>query len=168
MKRELAHNRRWYPDTQIREEHKNLEVRQVTCFVISKDKKLLLVSKDESSWSITAGHYEQKKDSTYIDTAIREVYEESGLHTSSQRNSIKEMGYYIVEDIEKKTGKILEKYIQIRMFLRLDKEAKDLSLKPNEKDQVKYAQFFSLEKSLELIRWLEESPEWKIISVILH
>ena len=61
MSKQLVYTRKWYPNLEIKEEHKNLPVRQVTCFIITRDEKLLLVSKDGNSWSVTAGHYEKRK-----------------------------------------------------------------------------------------------------------
>ncbi len=168
MKKKLVYTREWYPDLKIKEIHKHLPVRQVTCFIISKDNNLLLVSKDGNSWSVTAGHYEGEKDPTYIDTAVREVYEESGLDISGLTDNIERLGYYVIEDVEEQSGKVLDTYLQIRMFLVLNKNAKEVSLKPTEGDLVKYAKFFSVEESMKLIKWLEKSPEWKIIKNILN
>ncbi|MFA7628100.1 MAG: NUDIX hydrolase [Candidatus Dojkabacteria bacterium] len=166
MNNQLIYTRKWYPDLKVKEEHKELPVRQVTCFVISSDEKLLLVSKDGNSWSVTAGHYEEKKDPTYLDTAVREVYEESGLDISMLADKIKRVGYYVIEDVEKDSDKVLDTYLQIRTFLPLEKNSKDISLKPIEGDLVKQAKFFSLEESMKLIRWLSESEEWKAIKDI--
>lgn len=168
MKNQLVYTRKWYPDLEIKDEHNNLPVRQVTCFVSTKDEKLLLVSKDGDSWSVTAGHYEKEKDPTYIDTAVREVYEESGLDISGLTDKIRKLGYYVIEDVEEESNKVIDTYLQIRMFLSLDKNAQEVSLEPIEGDLVKYAQFFSLEESIKLIKWLKDSPEWEVIKDILN
>lgn len=167
MKQNLVYTRNWYPDPQVRDEHKSLSIRQVTCFVLSKDDKLLLVSKDGDSWSVTAGHYEEEKDPTYLDTAVREVYEESGLDISSFREGVKWLGYYVIEDIDAGSKEVLDTYLQIRTYLILDKDSEEIDLKPIEGDLVKYAKFSDTKESIELIRWLEKSPEWEIISKIL-
>ena len=161
MKKNLVYNRKWYPDPKVREEHTDLPIRQVTCFIISNDEKLLLVSKDGQSWSVTAGHYEEKKDSTYIDTAVREVYEESGLDISTLTGDIRWLGYYVIEDVEEKSGKVLDTYLQIRTYLLLNKNSGAVSLKPIEGDLVKHAKFSSIQESIKLIKWLRESPEWE-------
>jgi len=166
--KELIYTREWYPDLKIKEIHKHLPVRQVTCFIISKDNNLLLVSKDGNSWSVTAGHYEEEKDPTYIDTAVREVYEESGLDISDLTDNIGRLGYYVIEDVEEESGKVVDTYLQIRMFLVLNKNAKEVSLKPTEGDLVKHAKFFSIEESMKLVKWLEKSPEWEVIKNILN
>lgn len=168
MKKKLVYTREWCSDLNIKEIHKHLPVRQVTCFIISKDDKLLLVSKDGDSWSVTAGHYEEEKDPTYIDTAVREVYEESGLDISGLTDNIERLGYYVIEDVEEQSGKVLDTYLQIRMFLVLNKNAKEVSLKPTEGDLVKHAKFFSIEESMKLVKWLEKSPEWEVIKNILN
>lgn len=167
MKKNLVYTRKWYPDLQVREEHKDLPIRQVTCFVLSKNHELLLVSKDGESWSVTAGHYEAEKDPTYIETAVREVYEESGLDISALREDIKWLGYYVIEDVDADSKKVLDTYLQIRTYLILDKNSAEIILKPIEGDLVKYAKFSDTKESMELIKWLEESPEWEIISKIL-
>jgi 8-oxo-dGTP pyrophosphatase MutT (NUDIX family) len=140
----------------------------VTCFIISNDEKLLLVSKDRNSWSVTAGHYEEKKDPTYIDTAVREVYEESGLDISIFIDKIKGLGYYVIEDVEEESAKVVDTYLQIRMFLPLDMNSEEISLKPIEGDLVKQAKFFGIKESMSLVRWLKDSPEWKVINDVLH
>ena len=166
MNKQLIYTRKWYTDLKVKEEHKNLPVRQVTCFVVTRDEKLLLVSKDGDNWSITAGHYEKKKDPTYIDTAVREVYEESGLDISKFTDNIKWLGYYVVEDVEEKSGEVVDTYLQIRMFLHLDIDSEEIFLKPMEGDSVKQAKFFSFAESTNLVRWLGESGEWKAIKNI--
>ncbi len=167
MQKEIIHNLRWYTDLEISPEHKNFPVRQVTCFVFSKDKKLLLVSKDSVKWGVTAGHYEAQKDSDFLQTAVREVYEESGLDISKYVEGIRGLGYYVVEDVEKKSGNVLDTYVQIRMLLVLDIPSKEISLKPVEEDLVKYAQFFEIEESMKLVEWLRESGEWEAIKKLI-
>jgi 8-oxo-dGTP pyrophosphatase MutT (NUDIX family) len=167
MKKNLVYTRKWYPDLEIKEEHKNLPIRQVTCFVMTKDDKILLVSKDGDSWSVTAGHYEEKKDPTYLDTALREVYEESGLDISALREDIKWLGYYVIEDVDADSKKVLDTYLQIRTYLILDKISEEIILKPIEGDLVKYAKFSDTNESMKLIKWLEKSPEWEVIRDIL-
>jgi len=166
MSKQLVYTRKWYPNLEIKEEHKNLPVRQVTCFIITRDEKLLLVSKDGNSWSVTAGHYEKEKDPTYIDTAVREVYEESGLDISKFRDKIKWLGYYVVEDVEEQSGEVVDTYLQIRMFLHLDINSEEIFLKPIKGDLVKQARFFNFVDSMNLIKWLSESGEWKAIKNI--
>ncbi len=166
MQKEIIHNLRWYTDSELRPEHRDFPVRQVTCFVITKDDKLLLVSKNGEKWSVTAGHYEAQKDPDFTQTAIREVYEESGLDISKYAEGIKRLGYYVVQDVEKESKNVLDTYIQIRMLLVLDLHSKEISLKPTEKDLVKHAQFFDIKKSMELIKWLRDSGEWKAIKKI--
>lgn len=58
IENEIVYTREWFSNLEVSDIHKNLRVKQVTCFIITKDKKLLLVSKDGSKWSVTAGHYE--------------------------------------------------------------------------------------------------------------
>jgi 8-oxo-dGTP pyrophosphatase MutT (NUDIX family) len=166
MQSEIIYTRKWFPFPQVKKKHKNLPIRQVTCFVLTKDEKLLLVSKDGESWSVTAGHYEAKKDPRVIDTAVREVYEESGLDISRFVDDIKKLGYYVIEDVEKESNKVVDSYLQIRTFLPLDLDSKDIQLKPKEDDLVKHARFFTIQKSMKLITWLKDSGEWKIIKEI--
>lgn len=166
IENEIIYTREWFSNLEVSDIHKNLRVKQVTCFIITKDKKLLLVSKDGSKWSVTAGHYEAEKDSSYIDTAVREVFEESGLDISSYIDSIIRLGYYVVKEIEKESGKVVDLYLQIRTFLPLNTDSKGVILKPIEGDLVKYAKFSNFEDSRKLIKWLKDSEEWKAIKAI--
>lgn len=164
----ITYSREWFPLSDIREEHRKYKIKQVSCFIFSRDNKLLIVSKDSSKWGITAGHFEEDRDNTLIDTAIREVYEESTIDISKYRENIQKIGYYIVSDIELSNNKILDKYIQFRMFLKIyDKNHSDMNPKPISGDTVKYAKFCNIEEAVLNIRWLEKSEEWIIIKQLI-
>ena len=152
--------REWFTAKEIKNERKKYEVRQVTCFLLSKDNELLLVSKNFIKWSVTAGHFEKDKDKTFKDTAIREIYEESGLDISKYRNEIKFLGYCIVRENDT--------YIQVRMFLKLHyKDSEESRPKPVDGDTVKIAKFHSIEQSLEKVTWLANSDGWRILKSII-
>ncbi|HKM19657.1 MAG TPA: NUDIX domain-containing protein [Candidatus Dojkabacteria bacterium] len=162
--KEAIYKRDWVDGEEILEEHKEYDVRQVTCFVFSSDNKLLLVAKEADDWTITAGHYEEEKDKTFKDGVIREVLEESGLDISKYKEDIDIFGYALVTKIDKESEKVLDRFIQMRMFLKLeDLKAEDIELKPMEEFEIKYAQFCTIEEAFEKVKWLEQSDEWKAI-----
>src|SRR3989338_10018145 len=103
----------WYPVSSILPVHKDLFIAQASCWVISADKKIILVSKDNEKWTIPAGHTE-KSDLDYFETAVREVEEETGLDISKEKNDLKVLGYYVIKAFDKEKGTLENEDIQIR------------------------------------------------------
>jgi 8-oxo-dGTP pyrophosphatase MutT (NUDIX family) len=142
----------------IKKEHLNHEVRQVTCWIYTLDKKLVLVSKDKIRWGLPGGHPEDEE--TIEATCLREVREESGVDISKYRSDIKMMGYYLINET---TNHNTVCYLQIRYVLKYPESSESIDIKPLEKEdeirKILYADAFDLISAVELVPWMEGSLE---------
>ncbi len=167
---EKEYKLKWISSTQINKKHLYFKVTQVSCWVISSDQKVLLVSKDNVKWTVTAGHTEIY-DADLTATAIREVYEEAGLDISTCRDKIKMLGYYIVEVLDKKTHLHIETCIQARFVLFINELSNNTFLVPHEKndqiEKVKYARFFSIKDAERTVIWFKDSGDFNQIKKML-
>ena len=68
--------------------------------VIIKDEKILMVQENKGHWGLPKGHIEENE--TDIQTAIREVKEETGLDVTLDENRNYEINYIVDEEIDKK------------------------------------------------------------------
>ena len=143
-------------------EHMNLFIAQSSCWIVTTDKKILLVSKDGEHWTVPAGHTE-KSDENYFVTAIREVKEETGVDISSFKKDMKVLGYYVITAYDVISNKLVNKDIQIRLFLELACDSKDLIFQPQERetqvDKIQYASAFTLSEAISRVSWLNGSGD---------
>jgi len=148
----------WIESNSIKKIHKHIQVTQVSCWVFTSDNKLILVSKDRKSWTITAGHLEAE-DKTFKDTAIREVYEESGLDISEYKDQIQMAGYYVVKGINE--------IIQVRLYLKINESSEVLNLIPNEPSELEskviYAKPFSIQDAINNVDWFKNAGDFIFI-----
>lgn len=71
----MAIERTWIDSDKIKEEHNNLVVLQIYCWVSTTDDKVILVSKDNIKWQFPGGHPEEGE--THEQTVHRELMEET-------------------------------------------------------------------------------------------
>ena len=95
-----------------------MPVTQVYCWLYTKDKKIIIVSKDGVGWQFPGGHPGKKE--SQLQTLVREVWEETNINIKKTPSKLKFFGYYVVEKINA-DGKITDKYLQVRYFLYLEK-----------------------------------------------
>jgi len=136
--------------------HVDIEVRQRYCFIITKDKKTVIVSKDNKSWQFSGGHPESNEG--WQDTLKREIWEETGIDISKQINNIVKLGYYLIKSPT-------EQFLQERYLLVLDEISESLSLEPHESEEdvtpiVKYVKAVSVNQIGEYIPWTLEAEGW--------
>jgi len=155
MENKNTETRNWISETLIKDEHKNLPIKQVYVWIFSQDAKIVLVSKDSKVWQLPGGKPE--KDETITRAAIREVREETGLEISTYAENLKFLGYYTV-----KIG-ASEMFLQVRLVLDLPKEALTYLLSPLEKtsnpEAIRFCKAATLEETKVLLPWLATSPE---------
>lgn len=167
---EVKYKLTWIASDKILDKHSKIITTQASCWVFTQDKKVILVSKDKEKWTITAGHPEST-DSDFKQTAIREVYEESGLDISAFKDQISMLGYYIVETLDKYTKKLIKKTIQIRFFIVINAHSFSLKLKPNERqdqtDKIKFVNAFTLSEAALKVKWLPTSKDFIKLKKIL-
>lgn len=73
--------------------------------VITKDKKVLLLKNDEEMWVLPKGHNELGE--SYVETAIREVREETGVNLKEQ-DLLKEIDEYKYYSNKEQAMKIIK------------------------------------------------------------
>lgn len=140
-----------------------LAVRQVYSWCITLDKKFVIVSTDGQTWQLPGG--KPTAGESMINTAIRELHEETGLKDYSP-SSFKFFGYYRVTAGD-------EKFLQVRMLLYLDQFARELRFSSDQEDkaqdlkhQIIAAKTVDSAEAEELIPWLPMSGEYKELRTI--
>lgn len=89
--------------------------------IIGKDKRIIVVSQHNTSWSLPKGCTEEGE--TIIETTYREIHEETGL-SKHELELIEELGTYSRYGIDKYGKEDKNVYKSITMFLlRTDREA---------------------------------------------
>lgn len=149
---------KWNESNKINDDHISLEVKQVYGWIITKDDRLVLVSKDNLKWQFPGG--KPNLEENFVDTLTREVLEETSLDISEMDKRF--FGYYQIMSEDKPT------FLQVRYIVICDKDSKELklSVKNEDEDQinediVKYVATYSIKEARELIPWLGESEEFK-------
>jgi 8-oxo-dGTP pyrophosphatase MutT (NUDIX family) len=156
-------SRKWILAKSILPKYQGLTVFQVYIWLISTDKKFIIVSTDGENWQFPGG--EPKLNESIIETIIREVQEETGLDIKQFTKELKIFGFYVIEDIE--NGK-RRKYLQVRCLLPLQDKSTNLHLQPRENpsdpEPIEHLMFVDREKAEKLIPWLKGSEEMKTIT----
>jgi len=154
----------WVNAKNILTTDKNILVNQVYCWVLTKDYKLVLVSKDGKNWQFPGGHPHSNEH--MVETCKRELYEETGIDIDGREKDLQFLGYYRVTEPDENRLH-LRQILQVRYLLRLDIHSKDLRLKPQEKtnepkeERINYVSTFTLKEAIRLISWLSKSEEYK-------
>ena len=152
----------WIPSAKIKPEDSAIPITQVYVWIYTKDKKLIIVSKDNQKWQLPGGH--PKSGETIPETAIREVMEETGLDISINSKDINFFGYYNIE--ASGTGIVKEKFLQVRTCLKLDSNSDKLELKTSEneeeleEDKIKFNKAATLNEVFTHIPWLKTKEEY--------
>lgn len=137
----------------------NIKIRQIYIWLKTLDNKFLLVSKNGTKYQQPGGHPELNENINQ--TIIRELKEEAGLDlVEDNLEDLKLIGYYAVTEDN-------QTYLQLRFFLKLNKDSSEYRLQPvereteKEEDKIKYAKFFTIEEACNVISWLKGSDELK-------
>lgn len=159
----------WQSNNRISKSHRDLEVKQVYCWVITKDSKILVVSKDGENWQLPGGKPNSANENIQS-TVVREIEEETGLDLEYYKNSIEIFGYYIVSENQDTKDNI---FLQIRTKISIYIDSDDLSLEPqedesqDESDKIKYVKAVTINQLVSLIPWMKSTGEYKVISLDL-
>lgn len=150
--------RNWFESKEISLEHIGLEVRQIYVWVVSDDNMVVIVTKDDENSQFPGGHPEEGEDN--VETALREVNEETGLDISLYISNLKFFGYYLIEENN-------EKYLQLRYILQLPMIAENYTLSMNERSDEKRpvasAQWVELLNLPNYIPWTKGLEEYKYV-----
>jgi 8-oxo-dGTP pyrophosphatase MutT (NUDIX family) len=155
----------WKTASTILNDDVKLPVRQVYVWIITKDKHVVLVSKDGKKWQFPGGKPDAGE--TLLQTAVREVQEETGLDISDVTDSLQFFGYYVIHE----PGQAIVDYLQTRFFVELGKNADELDLHVGSEDEaqvaedvIKFVEAPDIQTALSYIPWLADSPEYKLHS----
>jgi len=156
-------NIKWFSANNIKKNHEHLKVKQVYVWIVSTDNKYVIVSKDGHKWQLPGGKPDDK-DTSLLESAVREVREETGLNIQKHVNKLTFFGYYKVT--EKEHAKE-EQYLQVRMILHINKHSSSLDFNiqedvhQNKSDIIHHVKIVPLDYMVKLIKWLPSSGEFK-------
>lgn len=154
----------WVEAAGIRPQDLDKPCRQVYVWIITQDKQIVIVSKEEDRWQLPGGKPEPGE--TLKETAVREVWEETGLDISQLSDSLQFIGYQTVKDVEREGSP----YLQVRYLLELNTKAATLELgvqnegsRQSAEDIINSVGSVGLDRVVERIPWLDNSPEFNTV-----
>jgi 8-oxo-dGTP pyrophosphatase MutT (NUDIX family) len=146
--------RKWIKSENVLPDHKEIEIRQVYCWILTKDTKIVIVSKDGEKWQFPGGH--PITGESMMETCFREVMEETGVDLRSMSVTPKMFGYYHVIE----NG---EEYLQVRFTVKLKSNSGELKLETQEHEEeeiVHFVEAVTLEEATKRISWLKATEEY--------
>ena len=160
--RKTVTSRTWRDSREVRPADQALPVNQVYAWLFTSDNKIAIVSKDGQKWQLPGG--KPNKGETYLQAAVREVAEETGINTHNVSDGYKFFGYYDITETDDRGND--DEYLQLRVSLRLYKNADEYTLHQQnedgeqiEEEQIQYAKFVTVDELVEHIPWARESAE---------
>ncbi len=139
------------------------KVKQVYVWIFDKDKNMLIVSKDGVNWQLPGG--KPNVNETLKETAIREVFEETGLDIDKQASFLKVFGYYEVSELDEKSGAVKDRFIQVRMRLDFDCLPEKFStMEPEDIDHIKFIKKIKFNDIASFMPWMLEKQELGAVS----
>lgn len=166
MGEQITYKMDWRDAGTLLEVDSDIRVKQVSCWVVSRDRKLVVVSKNGNDWTIPAGHYESS-DLNVTNALSREVYEECGLEI--EKSQLQFLGYFTVEEFE--GNRFVDRYLLLRFHYSLPQNSQDILVAPTERDDeprpVKFAKFIEMQAVPEYISWAKESPDFIKLTTLL-
>lgn len=141
-------------------------VRQVYVWILDKDNNVVIVSKDGEKWQLPGG--KPNSNESLGDTAAREIYEETGLDVANRRADIKTFGHYEVQEVDDASKEAVDKFTQVRTFLRLEYDPMMLQPKePESHEAVKHAIAVPFSDLQKYIPWIVEKQEYLYIKTLV-
>ncbi|PID30251.1 hypothetical protein CR983_02905 [Candidatus Saccharibacteria bacterium] len=160
--RKQIKSRSWKSADHINEEDRELPINQVYVWIISSDGKIAVVSKDGKKWQLPGG--KPIAGETPIETASREVFEETGVSINPEETPYKFFGYYDIVESDKYGQN--DRYLQVRYSVCLHEPSDLIALDPSNEDeeqmeaeQIQFADFVSPSELVRRIPWARESLE---------
>ena len=154
----------WKVSSTVSDEDGVYPCRQVYVWLMTKDAQVVIVSKDGTHWQLPGGKPEVGE--SLLETAVREVYEETGLDIATVSQQISTFGYYVV----KEPAATPACYLQVRCLLSLPNAAADLALRVDTEDNeqpsedvIRYVRCVLLVELAQFIAWMPQSGEYQYL-----
>jgi len=146
--------RKWIISDKILPSHLNLEIRQVSGWLVQND-SVVLVSKDGQKWTIPGGHPEPNE--SIEESLKREIMEESGINIEGLEHKL--LGYYLISEISENSEEV---YLQLRF--KIDLEDYDVSQsEPDKKHEIKFSKLSPIVEVSSLVKWAKDSEDYSFI-----
>lgn len=156
----MKSKRTWFTKNEIKDEHKDLPVRQVYLWFITSDNKVVIVGKGEK-WQFPGGKPEE--DESISEAMERECWEEAGLKLVDYKEQPEFFGYYLIENDINPKWESGDPYLQIRYILKVNKKSSEIELTVNEReddlDTLDEANFVDLYSLTDHIAWVNDDLE---------
>jgi 8-oxo-dGTP pyrophosphatase MutT (NUDIX family) len=163
-------SRTWYATEKIARIDEKHPVNQVYVWALTSDNKIPIVSKTGESWQLPGG--KPIENESLLDTAIRELREETGISSQPFMENFDFFGYY--EIIEDGANKKPYHYLQVRYALHLPIHSDQLPRAPLEEDdeqieseQIRFVKYVTPDTIANYIPWMKESAETQAALAIL-
>lgn len=161
----------WVTSPVIILDDNQLPVRQVYVWYLTPDGKFLLVSKDGKKWQLPGG--KPGASESLVQTAVREMQEETGLSIADEVTGLTFFGYYRVTKHERDGSQ--EQFLQVRLYLKSRARADELNLSADgedwsqaEADQIMHVCAVTSVEACNLIPWLSSSGEYRELKAQDH
>ena len=158
----------WIDAPEIQPKDQAKVCKQVYVWIVTKDKHIVIVSKDGRQWQFPGGKPEPGE--SLSETAVREVREETSIDISKLLEHLRFLGYQIVNDTESDE----RPYLQVRYILELNTEAATLELNvrnedglQTEKDMIRFVDTIGLRELPRRISWLADSSEFATVKALI-
>lgn len=158
--------REWRVIHRMPDDEPDMPIRQVYTWLLTSDRQMVIVSKDGEKWQLPGGKPDAGENA--IQTATREVFEETNINIAPYQDQLSFFGEYMLEDHE--TIVHPPRYRQVRAWLRLPIPASQLKLSTageaegqRPEDAVRFVRTVPEKDILEYIEWLEKTDEYKAL-----
>jgi len=157
---------KWVESNNILKSDRAYQVRQVYVWAIDKNKKFLIVSKDDHNWQLPGGKPDTNE--PMVATASREMLEETGVNISDFIKDLDFFGYYKVRALSTDSPP----FLQVRFALDMQ-GSKALSYfhtrfedyKQRQSETIKRIRLVDGAEAVQLIPWLSEAGEYKYLKL---
>lgn len=156
----------WVSAPAIQPADQSLPVRQVYVWYLTSDHKFLIVSKDGRNWQLPGGKPDPGE--SLVQTAVRELAEETGVSIADLADQLKFFGYNRVTELSDGGPDIT--YLQVRLYLQSGTSSDQLKLSAEGEDkvqtttdQIQHVRAVTAAEGERLIPWLAASGEYQAL-----